>query len=301
MKIYEKPDFLVVGAAKSGTTSLFKYLNHHPDVFVPQVKECRFFSQLTEKFNGLGAEYFSNSGIVNESEYFDLFKEHEGEICGDISNDYLYYYERSISNIKKYLHSDIKIVIILRNPIDRAYSNYMHHIRDGWEDVSFEEALKREEERVENNWGWSYHYIKTGMYYKQVKAYMKNFKNVKVYLFEDLKDKNELLTDIYTFLGVKSEINVFDEREYNKSGYPKNKFLHHLLNQDNLTKKILKPIVKVFLSQDTVRTIVSNIKNKNLEKRAMSKKTRGKLKEVFKKDVDKLSKLIDRDLTRWLN
>ena len=296
-----KPNFLVVGAAKSGTTSLFNYLNQHPDVYIPQVKECRFFSQLPKNFNGLGAEFFPNSGITDVKEYFGLFEGCEGQVSGDISNDYLYYYEESIKNIKKYLDEDVKIIIVLRNPIDRAYSNYMHHIRDGWEDVSFEQALKDEDIRMTDNWGWSYHYVKTGMYYKQVKAYMENFKNVKVYLFDDLKDKNEFLVGIYTFLEIKAEINLSDERGYNVSGYPKNKFLHHFLNQDNLVKKLLKPIVKALLPEDAIRAIVSNIKNRNLEKRAMSKETKEKLKEVFRGDINKLSKLINKDLSHWLN
>ena len=69
-----KPNFLIVGAAKSGTTSLFHYLNQHPDIYIPEVKECRFFSQLPKNFNGLGAEFFPNSGITDEKEYFDLFR-----------------------------------------------------------------------------------------------------------------------------------------------------------------------------------------------------------------------------------
>ena len=96
MQSHKKPNFLVVGAAKSGTTSLFNYLIQHSDIYIPAVKECRFFSQLPKNFKGLGAEFFPNSGLTDERDYFKLFSGHETRVCGDISNDYLYYYEKRI-------------------------------------------------------------------------------------------------------------------------------------------------------------------------------------------------------------
>ena len=91
MASHKQPNFLVVGAAKSGTTSIFNYLNQHSEIYIPEVKECRFFSQLPKTFKGLGAEFFANSGITNYKEYFELFNGHENKVCGDISNDYLYF------------------------------------------------------------------------------------------------------------------------------------------------------------------------------------------------------------------
>ena len=296
-----KPNLLVVGAAKSGTTSLFHYLNKHPNIYIPEVKECRFFSQLPKNFKGLGAEFFPNSGITDEKEYFELFTGHEDNLCGDISNDYLYYYEESIKNIKKYLDDDVKIIIILRNPIDRAYSNYMHHIRDGWENVSFEEALEQEQKRIQDNWAWSYHYFKTGIYYNQVKAYLDNFSNVKVYLFEEILEKEMFLNDLYTFLGIAKVENSEDNKEYNVSGYPKNKIIHNFLNNDNILKSLIKPLFKLLIPKEKRQGLVSYIKNNNLEKRAMNHETREKLKILFKEDIKNLSKLINRDLSHWLN
>ena len=300
MKKSHNLKFLIVGAAKSGTTSLFNYLNQHPNIYIPDVKECRFFSNLPKNFKGLGAEFFVNSGITDEKEYFGLFKGNEDKVCGDISNDYLYYYEKSVENIKKYLGNEVEIVIILRNPIDRAYSNYMHHIRDGWEDVSFEQALDDEEKRIADNWGWSYHYVKTGMYFNQVRAYLDNFKNVKIYLFEELKEKDILLEDLYKYLGVEFQEELKIDKEYNVSGYPKSKFVHNFFNKDSTFKSFLKSTVKMLLPNEIIRKIVSNIKNKNLEKLPMKKKTKEKLKEVFRDDINKLSELISRDLSHWL-
>ena len=300
MQSHNKPNFLLVGAAKSGTTSLFNYLTQHSDIYIPEVKECRFFSQLPKNYKGLGAEFFPNSGITDERVYFKLFCEHEDKVCGDMSNDYLYYYEKSIKNIKKYLGNEIKIVIVLRNPIDRAYSNYMHHIRDGWENISFEQALDDENRRIEENWGWSYHYVKTGMYYYQVKAYLDNFRQTKIYFFEELKFKDSLLKDLYAFLEVRFTKELKDNKEYNVSGYPRNKLIHNLLNKDNAIKKIIKPVVNSILPKGSIQKVVSNIQNKNLKKVSMKNDTRERLKNVFEDDIKKLSNLIEMDLSHWL-
>jgi len=297
---HNKPNFLVVGAAKSGTTSLFNYLTQHPDIYIPEVKECRFFSQLPKNYKGLGAEFFPNSGITDERDYFKLFNGREDKVCGDISNDYLYYYDKSIKNIIKYLGNNIKIVIILRNPIDRAYSNYMHHIRDGWENISFEQALDDENRRIEENWGWSYHYVKTGMYYYQVKAYLDNFRHTKIYLFEELKSNNIFLKKLYAFLEVRFNKELKDNKEYNVSGYPRNKLIHNLLNKDNAIKKIIKPMVSSIFPKGSIQKIVSNIQKKNLIHVAMKNDTRKKLKNVFEDDISKLSNLIEMDLSHWL-
>ena len=300
MQSHNKPNFLVVGAAKSGTTSLFNYLTQHSEIFIPEVKECRFFSQLPKNYKGLGAEFFPNSGITDERVYFNLCSGHEDKVCGDMSNDYLYYYEKSIKNIKKYLGNEIKIVIVLRNPIDRAFSNYMHHIRDGWENISFEQALDDENRRIEENWGWSYHYVKTGMYYYQVKAYLDNFRQIKIYFFEELKFKDSLLKDLYAFLEVRFTKELKDNKEYNVSGYPRNKLIHNLLNKDNAIKKIIKPVVNSILPKGSIQKVVSNIQNKNLKKVSMKNDTRERLKNVFEDDIKKLSNLIEMDLSHWL-
>ncbi len=291
------PDFLIAGSAKSGTTSLFHYLNQHPNIYIPEVKECRFFSQLPKNFKGLGAEFFPNSGITNEKEYFKLFKGHEDKVCGDISNDYLYYYERSIENIKKYLGTDVKIIIILRNPVDRAYSNYMHAFRDDWENLTFEDAIIEETYRVGDNWGWPYHYVRIGFYYKQVKAYIDNFANIKIFLYDELKEIQIFMDNILSFLELETLILRKSNDKYNVSGYPKNRFIHKLVNNnDNKLKQLIRPFAKKILPEDFLR----KLKNKNLERKPLNKKTRLYLEEIYSRDIKKLSILIKKDLSHWI-
>jgi hypothetical protein len=198
------PNFLLVGAAKSGTTSLYYYLKQHPEVYLSEIKECKFFSRMTGNYKGPGDEEDLNKQIIKTLDDYKLLftnVNHEKAI-GDISPDYLYYYGESVKNIKTILGDNVKIIVILRNPVERAYSKYLHNVRECFETLSFEEALNEENARKRKNWGWGWYHTSTGFYYKQVKAYLDNFNQVKVYLYEDLKnDSPKLMKNIYEFLG----------------------------------------------------------------------------------------------------
>lgn len=298
MKKKKLPDFLIVGAAKSGTTSLHHYLNEHPEIYLNSKKELRFLSSMSRNFQGPGDENVNNSIPKNLEEYKKLFSTmHNGQKAGDISPDYLYYYENSISNIKKYL-TNPKVIIILRNPIERAYSQYTHFVRDGREEESFANALTLCKERERMDWEWAWQYINVGLYFNQVSAYKKNIKNVKVYLFEDLKsDPKKLIKDICEFLEVDSNFIPGNLKEkFNVSGIPKNKLLHNFLHNKNT----LKSIVKLFIPLSYRRKIRKSLELKNIKKVPMKFEDRNYLKEFYRDDIRKLEKLIDRDLSHWL-
>jgi len=298
------PNFLIVGAAKSGTTSLFYYLNQHPEIFIPKRKECRFFSSITEDLNGPGDKPFSDVSSVMKTldEYKSLFLGVTNEkAIGEITPDNLYYYKNSIKNIKNVLGSDIRIIIILRNPIERAFSNYLHHIRDGIETLSFEDALQQENERKKKKWWFSYHIASMGFYYKQVKAYLENFSKVKIYLFDDLKkDALTLTKNIYDFLEVDSSFTPDISFTYNVTGIPKNKFIYVFLTKPNLLKSFIKPIVTPFLSKKKRKILMQDLKIKNLEKPKMKPETHEYLKNLYREDISRLEDLINRDLSHWL-
>ena len=175
------PNFLIVGAAKSGTSSLHNYLNQHPDIFMPtfnkngvNVKEPQFF--VKEKVMDR-----IHSGVWDWENYIDLFKQAEShQAIGEASVFYLYYYEEAIKNIKRYLNNEIKIIIILRNPIDRAFSAYTHVSRSVKENLSFEEAIELEDKRLikDKKLTPMVRYKDMGLYYKMVNAFLKSFDNV---------------------------------------------------------------------------------------------------------------------------
>ena len=284
-------DFLVVGAAKSGTTTLFETLSKHPGIYVPQRKECRYFSCTHGEFAGPGPQY-ANNVTRSLEEYQGLFrKARPGQLRGDISPDYLYYYQNAVPKILEEKNARVPIIIVLRNPIDRAYSSYLYHVRDGREKLSFEDALDAEEQRRNANWAWGWFYINGGLYAEQVKAYTDNFERVLVLLFEEDIVTGQATKKILDFLDIDPVPEIPENLHTNTSGYPKNRLLHRLTTRvlgDELIVRKIKNAFKMTPFYAGSKRIYRKILEVNLKKEDMSLETRGRLKEKFQANVQLL-------------
>jgi hypothetical protein len=296
------PNFIIVGAAKCGTTSLDRYLKQHPDIYMCPVKEPYFFSFMNEKPNFLGPHDTAvNNVIVSDIRvYKSFFKDVQNQkAIGECSNSYLFF-ENTPPRIKKFI-PDCRIIIILRDPIERTYSHYRQAVMIGHEELSFEEALEKEHERKENGWRWHYQYIAQSMYYQQVKRYFDLFdrKQVFVGLFEDLKaDPANFTKEILVFLGVDPIVEHINFEKHNVSGIPKSKWLHNFLHGPNWLKTITKPFTPKKLRTQIYQVLYKQSYDFNSVP-AMNQETREKLKKVFREDVEKLSQLIDKKLDKW--
>lgn len=293
------PNFLVLGASKSGTTSLYHYLKQHPDIFLSDMqKEGRYFSQMSGCFNGPGDDNVEKTITKDQLSYHKLFEGYQKEkAIGDISPEYLFFHKKAIPLIKSTLGEGVRIVIILRSPVERAYSAYMHFKRDEREKLTFEDALEKEGERRNNNWLWTWQYRLSGLYFEQVKDYLQHFKNTHIILHEDFKEyPDQVLHGLCGFLGVDSEYQFDTSYKYNVSGEPKNAALYKLERSRGLV---------TFLKKIIPHKITSILKNKltgekQMIKTEMNPQTREELLEFFKEDILKLQKLIQRDLSGWL-
>ena len=172
------PNFLVIGAAKSGTTSLYHYLGQHPQVYVSPVKEPNFFALEGEKpdFRAPGSEERINSWSVTDVEAYRALFEGAGEeeALGEASAMYLYS-EKAPGRIRHHL-PNTKLVAVLRDPVERAYSSFLHLKRNGREPLDdFVEALEAEERRIRDNWEWIWHYKNMGFYHEQLRRYHEAF------------------------------------------------------------------------------------------------------------------------------
>ena len=281
-------DFLVVGAAKSGTTTLFEALSKHPGIFIPQRKECRYFSCTHGDFAGPGLPYAKNVTRSLEA-YQALFKKAKpDQLRGDISPDYLYYYQNAIPKILNEKNAQIPIIIVLRNPIDRAHSSYLYHVRDGREKLSFEAALDAEKERQAANWAWGWFYVNGGLYADQVKAYIDNFERVLLLLFEEDIVTGQAVEKILNFLNLDFLPKDKKNLHMNVSGYPQNRLLHQVTTRvlvDELIVRKIKDLVKMTPFYAATRRIYRRILESNLKKEDMVPQTRQMLKEKFRDDV----------------
>lgn len=299
------PNFFIVGAAKAGTTSLHYYLKQHPDIFLPSMKESFFLSGFGKSsFSGIGSEY--GQDIIEElDDYKKLFQDVRNEkAIGEACVAYLYFYERTINNIKTYLKETTRIIIVLRDPAERAFSNYRHHVRDRIESLSFEQAIDHSilEKRKNEKWWWGFQYIDVGYYYNQVKAYIKAFgnENVRIYLYEDLEESTyEVINDLFGFLGLMNNPKLDITTRYNVSEIPRSNNLQNFLySKDNKLKRALGPVVLNIVGRENTENLVNYLKNKNLLR--MNSRTRKRLIRLYKDDILRLENLIERDLSAWL-
>jgi len=287
-KVSILPNFFIVGAAKAGTTSLYHYLRQHPEVFLPSIKETFFFAGIHKKdFLGPGS-FYGNSIVETWEDYLSLFQDAYGKkAIGEVCVAYLYFKESALRIYQKVPNA--RIIIILRNPIDRAYSNYMHHVRDGIEDLSFEEAIQVEDERKKQGYWWGFRYIDVGFYYEQVKRYFDIFgkEQVHVYLYEDFaKDPVFVLRAIMRILEVNESFVPAYMPVYNISGKPRSRIIQSLLSN-----KFIRRCGAV-LPKGTRHLIRARVMEWNLKKEPMRPETRKYLANIYKDDIFMLEKLI---------
>ncbi|MCY0901081.1 MAG: sulfotransferase [Firmicutes bacterium] len=294
------PNFLVVGAAKSGTSSIDRYLGQHPDVYMPPKKEAHYFSKASfpDRFTGPGDDGMNMETIGSLDRYESLFDDVcDQKAIGESSAFYLYYPETA-ERIAA-VNPEMKIVIVLRNPVERAFSAYMYLMRDERETLSFEAGLAAEEERRRQNFEPMWLYRELGLYAEQVRRYLDVFgpNQVKVILYDEFaRDNAGIMADLFSFLGVRTDFPIDTSIRYNESGKPKSRALFNFVAKPNLLKEMVKPFVPL-----AVRERLGNrAKSMILERVDMDFSTRAELKAFYSQDIRSLQTLLGRDLSRWL-
>ncbi len=302
------PNFLIIGAGKSGTTSLYEYLALHPEVYMSPVKEPNFFALEGQSLDFGAPENMTRNinswSVTNLEAYRDLFGGVSGEkAIGEASPLYLYFPDAP-GRIRRYI-PDARLIAILRNPADRAYSAFTHLVHHDVEPFTdFDRALQEEEARIEANWEWTWHYKRAGFYYEQLSRHYETFDRdqIRVYLYEDLRDDPiGLLRDLFRFIGVDEAfagtLTADALTKHEASSFPRSRALHHFLKYPNPFKSALKPL----LPKGLRRTARYRLRSWNLAKPpALSPKIRRNLTALYREDIEKLQDLIGRDLSGWL-
>ena len=299
------PNFIIIGAAKSGTTALYKYLQQHPDIFMSKVKEPRFFAFEGETLTFKGpydhGTRFNTETITDLATYEALFDGVQNEtIIGEASPAYLSSAEKASARIQHHV-PQAKLIAILRQPAERAYSGFMHTVRNGWEkNLNFAQVLEQEEQRIQDHWGALWHHQTLGFYSEQLTHYYQRFPKdqMRVYLYDDLKnDAPGLMRDIFQFLEVDDSFEPDMTKKVNMSGITRNQWLRQFLSRPDPIKNALKPLLPKRFRQ----SLVQKAKDGNLVRPSISPDIRHQLTQVYQEDILKLQDLIDRDLSTWMS
>ncbi len=308
------PNFFVVGAQKAGTTSLYHYLEQHPEVYMSPAKEPLFFNYEIDPSGKAVREKFGRAGLARNPRFADieayrsLFDGVRGEMAiGEASTLYIYA-PGTAERIKRYA-PEAKIVAILRNPAERAYSAFLYAVRIGVEPLTdFAQALREEEERIQNNWHYVYRYRDRGFYYRQLKAYHEVFgpEKVGVWLYEDLKkDPQSVSSSIFRFLGVDDSFVPDTSSRYNPASVPKNGVSRTVIRGMNAAFPVLKQVfpsssVRIRDNWDYKMRQLVNSRILTEVAPPLNPDLREELIEGYIEDIAKLHGLLGRDLSVWL-
>ncbi len=299
------PTFVILGAQKSGTTSLYHYLGQHPEVFMPEVKEPSFLALYgcDKEFRGPQDPAAANPYRTLEA-YASLFAGSEGfKAVGEASTLNLYY-PTTIDNIQAFIPT-ARLVCILRNPVERAYSHYNFVRMLGREPLdSFEAAFDGEDARIREDWGPIWHYKSRGYYYSQLNPYFSAFprEQIKVYLLEDLKtDQEGTLRDLFRFVGVEASFVPPVLESKNVSSVPRFAWLNRAVYIPGLVRRMARAFVPKTRRERLRQSAIDWLQKHNA--RAPDRLTpfmRKRLQAVYREDIEKLQTLLNRDLSGWL-
>lgn len=311
----KKPNFFVVGAAKSGTTSLYSYLDQHPEIYLSPIKEPNYFStdidpkdfsNSYKRNNELDYQnYFSKRPLKNlrlsfireELYYNQLFEEANGQkAIGECSTSYLFSKEAA-TNIYNF-NSNSKILIIIRHPVERAISHYLMALRSGYTDLSFRQALEKDMSEKKSGWGISNLFIETGMYSNQIKRYYKVFpkKQVKILLFDNFQsDSSGTLKEVFAFLDIEP-LDVSQISVPNPAFTPKYIKLHKLFVDSGI-----KNLSKRFLSENGKQKLKKVLFQKGSVGAQINEEDKAFLLSIYKPDIEATSQVTGIDLSSWLS
>jgi hypothetical protein len=300
-----KPNFFIIGAAKSGTTSLGKYLNKHPDIYMCPKKEPRHFALKNGKKKvpilGPNGKKWKVDAVHEVEEYENMFDgSSKYAVRGD--NSPIYMDTSTIAARKIYRYApDAKLLAILRDPVERSYSQYKMLLRSEKAKVS---SLPKKSGSVDwsvvEEWLSDPHFVKSSMYYQRLNPFMNYFdiKNIKIVTSKSLKqDTKNLMKKIFDFLEVNEDCKINIEKEHNKGGIPRSEKIHEIIKNENILKSTAKKTIP--------KSIYNKIKNliyKSNKKKApkLPKRVKNRLTKKYKHDIKKLEKTFEKDLKHWL-
>lgn len=296
MRVKKLPDFIVIGASKSGTTSMYWLLKGHPEIFMPNIKEINYFAYHNDiRYRTLGGGYeikrFNATTLEEYTDYFSPMRDEK--VAGEASPIYLSS-EIAATQIKRTI-PNAKLIASLRNPVESAISAYFMFVRLGKESRTLEEAFRHPENE---------YYALAGRYNIYLSRYFEQFDSnqIHIMLFEDFKkDTPSKMQEIYGFIGVDSNYVSKIERIHKKGGIPRGKTGKAVQDvYSRISKSSIGSLARILLPQSIRQQIRNTVNEKMLHYPAVEPNITARLREFFARDIEDLSKMIGRDLSAWL-
>lgn len=289
------PTFIVIGAAKAGTTALYWYLREHPRVFMSPLKETNFFAYGVDESGQLlyGDPEMHKFPIRTLGAYEDMFAGADGHSAvGEASPIYIEC-PQTAGRIAETI-PEAKIIVGLRNPVDRAYSDYQMYLRSRGKKLD-----PRVDLRIDADWAQpDSHWMRIGRYHEMLAPYFEVFprRQIHAYVFEDMKANSlEIVRDIYRFVGVDPDFRPDLNTPHNVGGVPARMAVEKLL-----TSKRLRALVEPLVSESFVN-LARRIRTKNLRKPPpLPEEMRAHMVDSFRDDIMATQGLLDLDLAHWL-
>lgn len=314
MKSRVVPDFVIAGAAKSGTTSLYHYLDAHPDIFMSRIKEPNFFLSQEEKKNirpslkhlmkSLDVEKhvrnktgkaFHAAYLDDEDLYRKLFEDApEHSLTGEASVSYLYSHHAPLALYR--FNPEAKIILMLRNPVERAFSHYLMDLHLGFTSLDFEKAFEADRQAPVKTWNAASNYIETGLYSEQVKRFLETFPagQVLILFYDEFRVNPEpVLAEVFEFLGVNNNMGSPPLQRHNESLQPRIQVFRKAAGWKRLRfglRKLLSAPLR-----DKLKGIFFSKENLPVPDERVKKK----LSVYFADDIEKLEKMTGKDLSSW--
>ena len=286
-----KVDFFIIGAPKAGTTSLYHYLNEHPQVEMSSQKEPDYFSDKAIHEQGM---YYGKNRVDTLDKYESLFVQKESVVYGEGSVSYLFY-DNVAEDIKKY-NPNAKIIVMLRNPIERAFSHYLMDYRLGLISDSFENIIAKKSKH-KNAHLFYQQYIEVSKYGKQIQRYLDFFEkeNILFIDYEDFKKNvSKTVDQVYNFLNISTEFAADINTKHNTFTMPKNKVIRFVYSFVFL-RKLLAFLFPIFLVKN-IRCLLF----KADKKPELLKETRDQLRKIFNDDIEELEEILSKDYSKWI-
>lgn len=278
------PNFIIAGAKKAATSSLYEYMKQHPQVYLSPIKETKFFAYEPDNPEHAGSVH-KKFPIHTLEEYARLFEGVKGEIAiGEASPIYINssYAMRRIQA----LIPQVRLIFSLRNPVDRAYSAYLMRVRGGYEHRPVEQAFRED-----------LNHLRSVSYYTMLKQWYALFpaEQIKVVLYEDIrKDAVAVVQELFAFVGVESSFTPDVSVQHNSGGVAKSQVRQHIVNYLRRYRSF-----RFYLPQ-SVRSLFTNWANGNLTKApTMPTEVRQLLNDLYAVEVDQLEALTGKDLAVW--